>query len=130
MSGKRLILWLQLLALACVSPTADPPGPPTDGRMKKYIVRLEGRNYLLADKGGPRRFGFATTRHVEAMSPNEAEQAAIREIQEDVQLNASLLNDASNPPQVTATQHIEVDSFESVRTPEFGYIFYEDHDTR
>ncbi len=97
--------------------------------MKKYIVRLEGSNYFLADEGGPRRFGFATTRHVEATSPEAAEKAAIREVREDDQLNASLLNDASNPPQVTATQHVEVDSFDLARTPEFGYIFYEDHDT-
>ena len=130
MSGTRLILWLQLLALACASPAVDPPAAPPDGRMKKYIVRLEGRNYLLADKGGARRFGFATTRNVEATSPEAAEKTAVEKIRADEELNASVLNDASDPPHVTATHHVEVDSFDPDRIPEFGYIFYEDHGTR
>jgi hypothetical protein len=45
-------------------------------------------------------------------------------------LNASLLNDPSNPPRVTVARTIEVESFDSDRSPELGYIFYEDHDTR
>ena len=45
-------------------------------------------------------------------------------------MNASLLNDPSNPPRVTMTRTVEVESFDSDPSPELGYIFYEDHDIR
>jgi hypothetical protein len=130
MRRNRLLPWLLLLAIACASPALDSPAPLTDGPAKKYIVRLEGRNLFLDYKGEPRRFGFATTRHVEAANPEEAEKVAIQAIHEDDELNASLLNDPSDPPHITMTHYVEVDSFDSIQNPALGYIFYEDHDTR
>jgi hypothetical protein len=97
---------------------------------KKYIVKLEGRNLFFEYEGEPRRFGFATTRHVEAANPKAAEKFAIQKVREDDQLNASLPNDPSNPPHITMTHYVEVDSFDLARSPELGYIFYEDHDPR
>jgi hypothetical protein len=108
----------------------DSSPPRANDLPKKYIVMLEGRNFILDYEGEPTRFGFSTTRHVEAADPEEAEQRAIQDVQRDDQLNASLLNDPSNPPRVTMTRAIEVESFESDRSPELGYIFYQDHDTR
>ena len=130
MRRKRLLPWLLLTAVACAGPAADSPAPHANDLPKKYIVMLEGRNFILDYEGEPTRFGFSTTRHVEAADPGEAEQRAIQDVRSDDQLNASLLNDPSNPPRVTMTRSIEVESFGSDRSPELGYIFYQDHDTR
>jgi hypothetical protein len=130
MRRKRLLPWLLLTAVACAGPAVDSSPPRANDLSKKYIVMLEGRNFILDYEGEPTRFGFSTTRHVEAADPEEAEQRAIQDVRRDDQLNASLLNDPSNPPRVTMTRAIEVESFESDRSPELGYIFYQDHDTR
>lgn len=130
MRRKRLSPWLLLLAVACASPPVDSPAPQANDQPKKYIVMLEGRNFILDDGGEPTRFGFTTTRHVEAADPEEAGQRAIQDVRGDDRLNASLLNDPSDPPRVTMTRAIEVESFDSDRSPELGYIFYEDRDTR
>jgi hypothetical protein len=130
MRRKHLPSWLLLLAIACASPAANSPAPQANERPKKYIVMLEGRNFIFDDGGEPTRFGFSTTRHVEASNPEEAGRRAIQDIREDDRLNASLLNDPSNPPRVTTTRTMEVESFDFDRSPELGYIFYEDRDTR
>jgi len=130
MKQKRILPWLVLLAVACAGPAPDATAPNANPRPKKYIVMLEGRNFIFDYEGKPTRFGFSTTRHVEAANPEEAGRRATQEVREDDRLNASLLNDPSNPPRVTTTRTIEVDSFDSDRSPELGYIFYEDHDTR
>ena len=130
MKRKFLLPWLLLPAVACAGPSVDSAVPYADDPPKKYIVMLEGRNFILDYEGEPTRFGFSTTRHVEAADPEEAEHRAIQDVRGDDQLNESLLNDPSNPPRVTMTRAIEVESFDSDRSPEFGYIFYEDHDTR
>lgn len=130
MRRKRVLPWLVLLAVACAGPAPDSTAPKANGRLKKYIVMLEGRNFILDYEGQPTRFGFSTTRHVEAADPEEAGRRAIEEVREDDRLNAPLLNDPSNPPRVTMTRTVEVESFDFDRSPELGYIFYEDHDTR
>jgi hypothetical protein len=130
MRRKHLPLWLILLALACASPAADSPAPQANDRPKKYIVMLEGRNFIFDDGGEPTRFGFSTTRHVEAADPEEAARRAIQDVGEDDRLNAALLNDPSNPPRVTISRTVEVESFDLDRIPEFDYIFYKDRDTR
>ena len=130
MRTTHLLPWLLLLAVACAGPAVDSPAPHANDRPKKYIVMLEGRNFIFDYEGEPTRFGFSTTRHIEAADPEEAERRAIQDVLEDDQLNASLLNDPSNPPRVTMTRSIEVESFDSDLSPQLGYIFYEDHDTR
>jgi hypothetical protein len=130
MKRKFLLPWLLLPAVACAGPAVDSPAPHANDRPKKYIVMLEGRNFILDYEGEPTRFGFSTTRHVEAADPEEAERRAIQNVHGDDRLNASLLNDPSNPPRVTVARTTEVESFDSDRSPELGYIFYEDHDTR
>jgi len=130
MRRKRLLPWLALLALACAGPAPDATAPNPNSHPKKYIVLLEGRNFILDYEGKPTRFGFSTTRHVEAADPEEAGRRAIEDVLADDRLNASLLNDPSNPPRVTTTRTIEVESFASDPSPDLGYIFYEDHDTR
>lgn len=129
---------LLLLALACASPAPTAPAPvPTPASMpaasasapasvKKYIVMIEGRNLILASGGKPQRFAFSATRDVEARSPEEAAEHAIRTVHEDAELHNALLNDPSDPPRFVVTQQVQVESFESHRRPQRDYIFYAD----
>jgi hypothetical protein len=124
------IPWLLLLAVACASPAAVAPESTEATGAQKYIVMIEGRNLIFASDGRPRRFGFSTTRDVEARSPEEAEQLAIASVREDQELNRALLNGPSDPPRIVVVQNVRVESFESHRRPDPEYIFYADRDTR
>jgi hypothetical protein len=126
----RRIPWLLLLAIACAGPAAVAPEPAATTAVEKYIVMIEGRNLILVSEGKPKRFGFSTTRDIEARSPEEAAQLAIQSVREDRELNRALRNAPSNPPHIIVTQNIRVESFESHRRPDFDYIFYADRDTR
>ena len=66
--------------------------------MPKFKVFVNGRNYWVNLDGERRRFGFYTTRFVEAASPEEAEERAVQLLREDAELTAAILNDASDPP--------------------------------
>jgi len=128
-------LLLLAVTLACSGGTAVVPAPPKSAAaepaaVEKYIVMIEGRNLIFASNGKPARFGFSTTRDVEARSPEEAERLAILSVREDEELNRALLNDPSDPPRIVATQNVRVESFESHRRPDSEYIFYADRDTR
>jgi hypothetical protein len=140
-SPARLLPGLLLLALGCASgtpPTQAPassstaalPAASATAAVKKYIVMIEGRNLILASGGRPQRFGFSATRDVEAHSPEEAAERAIRTVREDAELHNALLNDPSDPPRFVVTQNVQVESFESHRRPDRNYIFYTDRDTR
>jgi hypothetical protein len=121
---------LLLLAIACAGPAAVAPEPSETTAVKKYIVMIEGRNLIFASEGRSKRFGFSTTRDVEARNPEEAEQLAIESVRRDEELNRALLNSPSDPPRIVVTQSVRVDSFESHRRPDSEYIFYADLDTR
>jgi hypothetical protein len=105
----------------------QPEAPIEDGLPKKYVVMLEGRNYLVASGDETRRMGFFTTRHVEAVSGAAADKRAIREIRADPDLNARIVNPPADPPRLAVTRHIQVESFAGDSSPDLGYIFYEDH---
>lgn len=126
----RRISCLLLLAIACAGPAAVAPEPSETTAVKKYIVMIEGRNLIFASEGRSKRFGFSTTRDVEARNPEEAEQLAIESVRRDEELNRALLNIPSDPPRIVVTQSVRVDSFESHRRPDSEYIFYADLDTR
>jgi|GEM_PF-2322709 len=126
----RRLPWLLLLAIACASPPAMAPGPATPATVEKYIVMIEGRNLIFASDGKPKRFGFSTTRDIEARSPEEAGRLAIESVKQDGELNRALLNGPSDPPRIVVVESVRVDSFETYRRPGYGYIFYADRDTR
>ena len=119
-------LCLALLATACVRSEIRPAAPPEDGLPKKYVVMLEGRNYLVTSGGETRRLGFFTTRHVEAVNGEAASERAIREVRADPEITARIVNPPSDPLRITVTRHIQVQSFAADSSPDLGYIFYED----
>jgi hypothetical protein len=45
--------------------------------MKKFKVKLHGKNFFLNLDGEPKKLGFYTTRFVKAANPEEAEKIAV-----------------------------------------------------
>jgi hypothetical protein len=94
--------------------------------MTEWRVFLNGQNFWLQSEGVPKRFGFYTTRFVEAQDPDAAETAAVQMLREDVTLQ-HVLNDRSDPPMIYAEEITEAVK----RDPEYGntgYSFYPEED--
>ena len=68
--------------------------------MSNYLVRLEGRNFLINGERGPRKKRFSATRLVEARSPAQAEAVMREMIPEDIDHQQDVLNVDSDPPEI------------------------------
>jgi hypothetical protein len=93
--------------------------------MPIYEVELNGQNFWLEVDGVPRRMGFYVLRYVDAKSPQEASQAAVRAIKSHESL-ANVLNERSDPPKVFAEDIIEVSEEPQADEVELGLSFYPD----
>lgn len=79
--------------------------------MKKFRVLVRGENFLLASEGAVKRFGFYTTRFVEALDKDEAERRAVESLRQEDRLRGGVLNDPSDPPMLFAEEIDEISSF-------------------
>ncbi len=91
--------------------------------MKKFRVFLRGENFLLKEEGSVKRFGFYTTRFVEALDEDQAEQTAVELVRKEDQLQEAVWNDQSDPPMIFVEEIDEISTFESHGG---GFSFYED----
>jgi hypothetical protein len=66
--------------------------------MTTYLVRLNGKNFLIDSKEGPRKKQFRSTRLVEAENKNLAETLARESISNDPRIKKFVLNEESDPP--------------------------------
>jgi hypothetical protein len=96
--------------------------------MKKFRVLVRGENFLLESEGAVKRFGFYTTRFVEAADEREAEQRAVESLRQEDRLRGRV-NDRSDPPMLFAEEVVELSSFEGVENRSPGLAFYEDPQT-
>lgn len=80
----------------------------------------------MESEGAIKRFGFYTTRFVEADDTDDAERRAVEAFRQEGGLRGCVLNDRSDPPMLFAEEIVELASFDSVenRTPRLA--FYED----
>ena len=92
--------------------------------MKKYRILVRGRNFLLKLDGKAEKFGFYTTRFVEAQNENQAEDVAISTLRADPTLCDGVLNQQSDSPMLFVEEIIELDSFDGLNTPGRGFSFY------
>ncbi len=95
--------------------------------MKKYQVKLEGKNFLLEQEGKIVKHSFFTTRYVEANNPKEAELSAVALIKNDTALTESVRNNHSLEPMIYLEGLSEIESFEDINVPGAGYSFYTDN---
>jgi len=68
--------------------------------MKRFKVKLHGKNFFLNLDGEPRKFGFYSTRFVKAENPEEAERIAVILTHQNQNLRKTLLNQNDYPPKI------------------------------
>ena len=81
----------------------------------------------MESEGAIKRFGFYTTRFIEAADETEAEHRTMATLRKEDRLRGKVRNDPSDPPMLFAEEIIEIASFEGVENGEPGLAFYEDH---
>jgi hypothetical protein len=94
--------------------------------MGKYKVFINGQNFWITIDGETKRWGFYTTRFVEAVSPKQAEKKAVQLIRDDPKLKENVLNDKSEPPMMFVERIEPLNSFNGLPVPGTGYTFYDE----
>lgn len=93
---------------------------------RKFKVFVRGENFLMNLNDSEERFGFNTTRYVEAINEEEAENLVIDMLREDSTLTVSILNAEDDSPMLYVEEITELDSFEGTGVPGGGFTFYEE----
>jgi hypothetical protein len=91
--------------------------------MPYYRVFLEGENFWLEIESAPQRFGFYTTRFVEASSEDESGKAAVGLVRSMERLKP--LNHPDDPPQILVREIEEVEEGDLPDVPS-GFVFFPD----
>jgi len=68
--------------------------------MKRFKVKLHGKNFFLNLDGEPRKLGFYATRFVKAENPQEAEKIAVILTHQNPNLRKTLLNENDDRPKI------------------------------
>ncbi|MGO9691383.1 MAG: hypothetical protein ACLP2X_23010 [Syntrophobacteraceae bacterium] len=76
--------------------------------MPWYRVLIRGENFFMRLDGNVRRYGFYTSRLIEAPSLAELERYAVDHIQNDAQLRSQVLNSPDTPPEIYIEELMEV----------------------
>lgn len=88
--------------------------------MNKYLVEVEGKNFLL--KGEEERMGFFTGRCVEAADEEEAIQKALTLIREEYKDQVEREPDIN--PAMVISNVIPLESFGDADVPGAGAVWY------
>jgi len=97
--------------------------------MPAYRVMINGQNFLVEMDGRVAKYGFFTTRIVEAADPAAAEHAAVQMIRETQRLRDLVRNDPADPPVMDVTSIVELESGEA-ESREPGFVWYEERPKR
>ena len=73
--------------------------------------------------GEVKRFGFYTTRFVEASNSNKAEERALELIRNDPELRSQVLNTPHDPPMIYTEEMVEIEEDE-VPEVQRGFSFF------
>ena len=92
--------------------------------MKKYKVLVEGVNFLIAVDREIRKYGFFTTRFVEAWNKNEAEARVIDMLR--AELKTVVQNEKSDSPIIFVEEIQELETFGKFQVPGAGFAWYPD----
>lgn len=92
--------------------------------MKKYRVMVEGVNFLIEMDSEVRKFGFFTTRFVEAGDKEEAEARALDMLR--VELKRLVRNEKSDSPMMFVEEIEELETFGEFIVPGTGCAWYPD----
>ena len=76
--------------------------------MKRFKVKLHGKNFFLNLDGEPRKLGFYATRFVKAQNPEEAEKIAVILTHQNPNLRDTVLNENADRPTINLEEIKEV----------------------
>ena len=93
-------------------------------KLKKYKVFVRGENFLMKFDGINQKFGFYTTRFVEAENEADAENKAMDMLRNDPKLVKSVLNEKLDSPMMYAEEIEELKSFKGHPINGTGLVFY------
>jgi len=93
--------------------------------MAWFRIFIRGDNFLLQDPGTReiKRHGFYTTRFVEALAPESAEEIAVAHIRADPKLEGCFLDQQTDPP-VISVEEIEEVSEADVPPTSLGFAYF------
>jgi len=92
--------------------------------MKRFEVKLHGKNFLLNLDGELKKFGFFATKFVKADNPQEAEKIAIILIRQNPNLRDTALNENADRPTINLEEIKEVNLlkyFTNKSTTDFSF---------
>jgi hypothetical protein len=93
--------------------------------MKRFKVKLHGKNFLLNFDGELKKFGFYATKFVQAENPQEAEKNAIILIRQNPNLRDTVLNKNTDRPVINMEEIEEVSFFKFfTEKSTTGFTFY------
>ena len=96
-----------------------------ENSMKKFKVKLHGKNFLLNLDGELNKFGFYATRFVRAESPQEAEKIAIILTHQNPNLRDTILNEKADRPTISLEEIKEVGFLKFfAKKSTTGFTFY------
>ncbi len=76
--------------------------------MKKFKVKLHGKNFLLNIDGEFKKLGFYATKFVKAENPQEAEKIAVILIHQNPNLRDAIINENTDRPTINVEEIEEV----------------------
>ena len=93
--------------------------------MKRFEVKLHGKNFLLNLDGELKKFGFYATKFVKAENPQEAEKIAIILIRQNPNLRDSVFNEKADRPTINLEEIKEVNFLKFfARKSKTDFTFY------
>jgi hypothetical protein len=91
--------------------------------MPWFRALVRGENFLVDVNGETKRFGFYTTRFIEADAIENAEIAAVEAIRGDKELRHTALNERNDPPLVFVEEIHEILKTE-IPSASTGFTFF------
>jgi hypothetical protein len=96
-----------------------------ENSMKRFKVKLHGKNFLLNLDGELKKFGFYATKFVKAENPKEAEKIAIILIHQNPNLRDTVLNEKADRPTINLEEIKEVNFLKFLaQKSTTGFTFY------
>jgi hypothetical protein len=92
--------------------------------MKKYKVMVEGVTFLIGMDSEIRKYGFFTTRFVEAWDKDEAEARVMEMLR--VELKTLVQNEKADSPMMFVEEIEELETFGEYNVPGAGFAWYPD----
>jgi hypothetical protein len=98
--------------------------------MPRYKVEINGQNFLIHMEGQIAKYGFFTTRFVEATDSTAAENTAVQMIRETQRLRELVRNAPDDPPVMDVIGITEMESVDGTGSREPGFAWYEERPKR